>query len=143
MSVENLTISIDMAGEYELGDLQANIVNYESIQKKQKLTENRLENIYYKNNYLKGDIKSNKDGLLYLSVPYSKGWTIKLMGKKQNLRKRILPLSVFNYKRFTCNRNDLRYTLLQIRYDYINHLTNYLYSFTNFQKSKSTTKIFF
>ena len=53
--------------------------------KKQKLTENRLENIYYKNNYLKGDIKSNKDGLLYLSVPYSKGWTIKLMGKKQNL----------------------------------------------------------
>ena len=84
-----------MAGEYELGDLQANIVNYESVQKKQKLTENRLENIYYKNNYLKGDIKSNKDGLLYLSVPYSKGWTIKLMEKKQNLRKRILPLSVF------------------------------------------------
>ena len=88
-----------MAGEYELGDLQANIVNYESIQKKQKLTENRLENIYYKNNYLKGDIKSNKDGLLYLSVPYSKGWTIKLMGKKQNLRKRILPLSVFQLQK--------------------------------------------
>ena len=34
---ENLTISIDMAGEYELGDLQANIVNYESVQKKQKI----------------------------------------------------------------------------------------------------------
>ena len=67
--------------------------------KKQKLTENRLENIYYKNNYLKGDIKSNKDGLLYLSVPYSKGWTIKLMGKKQNLRKRILPLSVFQLQK--------------------------------------------
>ncbi|MGR5912484.1 hypothetical protein ACT7DG_20095 [Bacillus cereus] len=33
---ENLTISIDMAGEYELGDLQANIVNYESIQKRNK-----------------------------------------------------------------------------------------------------------
>lgn len=67
--------------------------------KKQKLTENRLENIYYKNNYLKGDIKSNKDGLLYLSVPYSKGWTIKLMEKKQNLRKRILPLSVFQLQK--------------------------------------------
>ncbi|AQQ66091.1 MULTISPECIES: YfhO family protein [Bacillus] len=85
---ENLTISIDMAGEYELGDLQANIVNYESIQKEtKKLTENRLENIYYKNNYLKGDIKSNKDGLLYLSVPYSKGWTIKIDGKETEFTK--------------------------------------------------------
>ncbi|MGR5883738.1 hypothetical protein ACT7DC_31540 [Bacillus cereus] len=35
---ENLTISIDMAGEYELGDLQANIVNYESVQKETKKT---------------------------------------------------------------------------------------------------------
>ena len=52
-----------------------------------KLTENRLENIYYKNNYLKGDIKSNKDGLLYLSVPYSKGWTIKIDGKETEFTK--------------------------------------------------------
>ena len=57
-----------MAGEYELGDLQANIVNYESIQKKQKLTENRLENIYYKNNYLKGISNQIKTGsYIYLS----------------------------------------------------------------------------
>ncbi|MGR5883739.1 YfhO family protein [Bacillus cereus] len=112
--------------------------------KQKKLTENRLENIYYKNNYLKGDIKSNKDGLLYLSVPYSKGWTIKIDGKETEFTKANSAfIGVPITKRFTCNRNDLRYTLLQIRYDYINHLTNYLYSFTNFQKSKSTTKIFF
>ncbi|PGQ13263.1 YfhO family protein [Bacillus cereus] len=85
---DNLTISIDIAGEYEVGDLQANIVNYESVQKEtKKLTENRLENIYYKNNYLKGDINSNKDGLLHLSVPYSKGWTIKVDGKETEFTK--------------------------------------------------------
>ncbi|MFJ8416182.1 YfhO family protein [Bacillus paramycoides] len=85
---DQLTISIDAPGEYELEDLQANIVNYEGIQKEtEKLTENRLQNIYYKNNYLKGDINSNKDGLLYLSVPYSKGWTIKVDGKETEFTK--------------------------------------------------------
>ena len=112
--------------------------------KKQKLTENRLENIYYKNNYLKGDIKSNKDGLLYLSVPYSKGWTIKIDGKETEFTK---ANSAFIGVPITKGSHVIEMTYVtpyfQIRYDYINHLTNYLYSFTNFQKSKSTTKIFF
>ncbi|KFN04134.1 multidrug transporter [Bacillus clarus] len=85
---DQLTISIDAPGEYELEDLQANIVSYENIQEKtKKLTENRLQNIYYKNNYLKGEINSSKDGLLYLSVPYSKGWTIKVDGKETEFTK--------------------------------------------------------
>ncbi|WP_242235779.1 YfhO family protein [Bacillus cereus group sp. BfR-BA-01316] len=85
---DQLTISIDAPGEYELEDLQANIVNYEGVQKEtEKLTENRLQNIYYKNNYLKGEINSKKDGLLYLSVPYSKGWTIKVDGKETEFTK--------------------------------------------------------
>lgn len=85
---DQLTISIDAPGEYELEDLQANIVNYEGVQKEtKKLTENRLQNIYYKNNYLKGEINSKKDGLLYLSVPYSKGWTIKVDGKETEFTK--------------------------------------------------------
>ncbi|MFJ8528880.1 YfhO family protein [Bacillus sp. NPDC094106] len=87
-----LTISIRDAipgpGVYELQDVQANIVNYENIQEKtKKLTENRLQNISYKNNYLKGEVNSNKDGLLYLSVPYSKGWTIKVDGKETEFTK--------------------------------------------------------
>ncbi|MGI2731917.1 YfhO family protein [Bacillus cytotoxicus] len=84
----SITDKIPGPGEYELQDLQVNIVNYENIQEKtKKLTENRLQNISYKNNYLKGQVNSSKDGLLYLSVPYSKGWTIKVDGKETEFTK--------------------------------------------------------
>ncbi|MBO1582025.1 YfhO family protein [Bacillus sp. XF8] len=82
-----LTISID-PGEYSLQDLQVNVTNYQNMKEKvTALKENRLQNIYIKNNYLKGDINSKKDGLLYLSVPYSKGWSVKVDGKEASFVK--------------------------------------------------------
>ncbi|WP_368941920.1 YfhO family protein, partial [Bacillus cereus] len=62
--------------------------NYQTVPKKvNTLKENSLQNIYYEGNSLKGDINSTKDGLLYLSVPYSKGWSIKVDGKETEFTK--------------------------------------------------------
>ncbi len=83
-----LIISIPTPGQYELKDLQINSTNYQTVPKKvNTLKENSLQNIYYEGNSLKGEINSTKDGLLYLSVPYSKGWSIKVDGKETEFTK--------------------------------------------------------
>ena len=51
------------------------------------LKENQLENINVKGNKLSGDITLDKDGLLFMSIPYDKGWHIYVDGKKVSYKK--------------------------------------------------------
>ena len=52
-----------------------------------KLKQQQLENIIIKGNTVQGKIKLNNDGLMFLSIPYDKGWNIYLDGKKINYNK--------------------------------------------------------
>lgn len=47
-----------------------------------KLKENTLENVKMDTNLITGTIKADKDEILQLSVPYSKGYTVYVDGKK-------------------------------------------------------------
>ncbi|SFX20014.1 Uncharacterized membrane protein YfhO [Thermoactinomyces sp. DSM 45891] len=44
--------------------------------------EQSLQNVSFDSNHVKGDINAAKDGILYLSIPYSKGWKAKIDGKE-------------------------------------------------------------
>lgn len=48
----------------------------------EKLKTDTLENVELKTNKVIGNLTLNKDKLLMLSIPYSKGWTIKIDGEK-------------------------------------------------------------
>ena len=59
--------------------------NYEDII--DKLKRKQMTNINVKNNTLKGEINLNKDGLMFLSIPYDKGWHIYVDGEKVSYKK--------------------------------------------------------
>lgn len=48
--------------------------------------EDVLENIKYTGNTIEGDISLNQSKMLYLSIPYSAGWTAYVDGQKQELQ---------------------------------------------------------
>lgn len=48
----------------------------------EKLNSNPMEITYFSDTKLKAEINADKDGMLYTSIPYDKGWTIYVDGKK-------------------------------------------------------------
>lgn len=70
-------------GEYQIQDFGVYLSMYNNIAKEvQKLKIHALEQVQYTEQSVQGVISTKKDGLLYLSIPYSKGWTVKVDGKK-------------------------------------------------------------
>lgn len=47
-----------------------------------ELNSNPMELTYFSDTNLKGEITVNKDGLLYTSIPYDKGWSVYVDGKE-------------------------------------------------------------
>ncbi|MDQ0416034.1 putative membrane protein YfhO [Croceifilum oryzae] len=70
-------------GTYELNRLSLQFNSLEPYPElvKQK-REQSLQNVSFDSTHVKGDINAAKDGILYLSIPYSKGWTAKVDGKE-------------------------------------------------------------
>jgi uncharacterized membrane protein YfhO len=46
-----------------------------------KLQTEQLKNIKVNGNHVEGEIKANKKGIIFLSIPYSKGWSVKIDDK--------------------------------------------------------------
>ncbi|PYF07579.1 putative membrane protein YfhO [Ureibacillus chungkukjangi] len=73
-------------GEYEIKNIRVLHNSYEDYKTDVlKLKQNGLEDIQYTENTLSGVINSNKDGIFFLSIPYSKGWHATLNGEKIDL----------------------------------------------------------
>ena len=51
------------------------------------LKQNQLKNIVIKGNKVSGEIDLEKDGLMFLSIPYDEGWNIYVDGKKFSYKK--------------------------------------------------------
>lgn len=71
--VDNFSIATLDLGDYE-----------EDIQ---KLKEEALNIRSFTHNYISGDITLSKDKLLFLSIPYDKGWSLKVDGEDAELKR--------------------------------------------------------
>ncbi|KOR26069.1 GtrA family protein [Clostridium sp. L74] len=75
-------------GNYIISDTHAWFNSYENytnwVSERNKYN---LENLYVKGGEIKGTIKNNEKGILALNIPFCKGWSAKVDGKKQELIK--------------------------------------------------------
>ena len=79
-----LTIAFQKTGVYSIDNLQVSLQNmdlYRSNMK--KLQNNSLKNIKMRTNMISGDANLKKNGVLCLSVPYSKGWKVEVDGEQK------------------------------------------------------------
>ncbi len=51
------------------------------------LSKNQLEITLFDTDYIEGTLKSDRDGILFTSIPYDEGWEITIDGKKQETKK--------------------------------------------------------
>ena len=72
----------DNIGEYILEDflIKEKNVNY-LLEQKVDLKENQLNIKYFSENRIQGEVKREKKGILFFSIPYDKGWKAKINGE--------------------------------------------------------------
>ena len=81
---EEIKVTIKLAGDTttikEVQVYSCNMDNFEGVY--ENLSLNTIENTEYKDGYLKGDVTvTDNKTLLYTSIPYDEGWTLKVDGK--------------------------------------------------------------
>ena len=81
---EEIKVTIKLAGDTttikEVQVYSCNMDNFEGVY--ENLSLNTIENTDYKDGYVKGDVTVTADKtLLYTSIPYDEGWTLKVDGK--------------------------------------------------------------
>ncbi|TKC16978.1 YfhO family protein [Robertmurraya kyonggiensis] len=70
-------------GEYRLKDIKVYFNSYQALEEKvDTLKSKSIKGIEYDNQSLSGHIEVEKEGIFFLSVPYSSGWKIKLNGEE-------------------------------------------------------------
>ena len=85
---KDITIRIDNKSEYDIYDIDLYYFDVDKYKEAiNDLKKYQLENINIKGNELNGNIKLDKDGLLFMSIPYDKGWNIYVDGKKVPYKK--------------------------------------------------------
>lgn len=83
---QTITITFPSTGKYKINNCRLYAQSMNQYPKEiAKLKENILENIKIRSNSIQGRIKLNRNKFLFLSVPYSKGWTAFVDGKKQEI----------------------------------------------------------
>ena len=86
--LEQCRITWPLEGTFKLGDIQVYAQPMDNYPAQiNKLREDVLENINVGNDKVSGTINLKKNKILCLSIPYSKGWSAKLDGKKADLLK--------------------------------------------------------
>jgi uncharacterized membrane protein YfhO len=71
------------AGTYTIKNLSITPIDHHNQSDlTQALTRNNLQIEEFSNDYIKGKVSADRKSLLFLSIPYDKGWTIKIDGKE-------------------------------------------------------------
>lgn len=79
-----ITINFKSIGDYTYDTIEVVAVPQENFDiQANKLENNRLKVSTLHDNYIKGTVNTENDGLLYLSIPYNKGWKVYIDGKEQ------------------------------------------------------------
>ena len=87
-AADSLTVTFKDTGSFTVNSLKVYcqpMDDYASYI--ESLTENSLENVKTGSNTITGNISVDKDKLLVLSIPYQKGWTAYVDGKKTDILK--------------------------------------------------------
>lgn len=80
----NITIDFKDIGDYTYDSIEVVAVPQENFDiQANKLENNRLKVSTLHDNYIKGTVSAENDGLLYLSIPYTKGWKVYIDGEEQ------------------------------------------------------------
>ena len=75
-------------GTYQFDQLYLVEVDREdTIQKIQNLQKNALEHISYSGNHFSGEIKTDREKIVCVAVPYSSGWKAYFDGKETKIYK--------------------------------------------------------
>ena len=83
---KKITISFRKKGIYSFEDLGVYTQGMENYDKRvNALKEDTLQNVKFLCNKISGNISLNNKKILCLSIPYSKGWTAYVDGKKQEI----------------------------------------------------------
>lgn len=87
ISEENNTIKLTLLpGEYTIKDIKAFFDPMEHYKKQvQSLKQNTMKNLKTDSFSLTGTLKTKKSGILFLSIPYNKGWMAKVDGKRTDI----------------------------------------------------------
>ncbi|MEL3970802.1 YfhO family protein [Rossellomorea oryzaecorticis] len=82
LSSKEMKVTI-LPGKFLLKKLQATLGNYNDYESSVKeLQAHPLREVTVENNVVKGKIEADRASILYLSIPYSKGWQAYLDGEK-------------------------------------------------------------
>ena len=87
-SVKNIEIDFPREGEYKIDDIRVYSQSMDGYKEKvEKLNQNYLKHVKWENNSLTGTIKVDKEKLMCLTVPYTKGWKAYVDGKEVKIYK--------------------------------------------------------
>lgn len=80
----DITIDFKSIGDYSFDSIDVVAVSQNRFKKQaRELEDNRLKVTTLHDNYVKGTVNAEYDGLLYLNVPYNDGWKVYIDGKEQ------------------------------------------------------------
>ncbi len=83
-----VTIEFEQPGTYRFDDIEVVQQSFNKYEEKiNSLREDSLENVNIQTNKITGNINLDKQKLLCLNIPYSEAWTLKVDGKKTDLKK--------------------------------------------------------
>lgn len=98
-AADKLTITFKDKGSFTFNSLKVYCQPMDTYDSDiNKLTENKLENIEIHSNTITGNISTDKEKFLVFSVPYQKGWTAYVDGKKVDIQKANLMYMGINLK---------------------------------------------
>ena len=79
-----ISINFKTKGDYTYDSLEVIAVSQENFDAQAKTLENnRLKVSTLHDNYIKGTVNAENDGVLYLNIPYNDGWKVYIDGKEQ------------------------------------------------------------
>lgn len=84
------TVKLDFLapGNYEYDEITLiSVKKQDTFNKLKQLQRHTLKNIQYKENMLKGTFQTDKDRMLCVTIPYSKGWSAKVDGQNAKIYK--------------------------------------------------------
>ncbi len=94
--VNKIVITFNNAGTYTVDDIKIYTRSIESVQNNINSLQRIAKNIQYKNNSYNCDVNMDMAGVLFTSIPYSKGWTAYDNGKKISINKTNVAFMSFN-----------------------------------------------
>lgn len=87
-TADNVTLTFSKEGTYKIKKICLYHLSEEHIKEAiEKLRRNSMQDIRIKDNIINGKIDSDVNGLLFLSIPYGKGWEAYIDGEKTDIYK--------------------------------------------------------